>query len=119
MDPAFPRAAREIFIFGENYEGYWTCELLLENVRKAAAIELLECGCEDLQVRRMVVEMGKMDKVMENMTQLLENMSKMTSTMADALATIRSMLSSQVSFYPRGMPFKAGPPSAHLPACHG
>ena len=42
MDPAFPRAAREIFIFGENYEGYWTCELLLANVRKAAAIAMFK-----------------------------------------------------------------------------
>ena len=34
MDPAFPRAARETFIFGENYEAYWTCELLLEMCEK-------------------------------------------------------------------------------------
>ena len=61
----------------------------LATYRHRQVKELLKCGCEDLQVRRM----GKIDKVMmENMTQLLENMSKMTSTMADALATIRSCL---------------------------
>ena len=40
MDLAFPQAARETFIFGENYEEYWTCELLLANVQKAAAIAM-------------------------------------------------------------------------------
>lgn len=42
MDPAFPRGAREKFIYGENYEGYWTSELLLANVRKAAAIAMFK-----------------------------------------------------------------------------
>ena len=42
IDPAFPQTARETFIFGENYEGYWTCEMLLSNLRKAAAIAMFK-----------------------------------------------------------------------------
>ena len=42
LDPNFPRAARETFIFGENYQGYWTCELLLANLRRAVAIAMFK-----------------------------------------------------------------------------
>lgn len=42
LDPNFPRAARETFIFGENYDGYWTCELLLANLQKAVAIAMFK-----------------------------------------------------------------------------
>ena len=40
IDPSFPRSARELFVFGENYDGYWTNELLMAQVRKAAAIAM-------------------------------------------------------------------------------
>ena len=44
IDPAFPQTARETLklIFGENYEGYRTCEMLLSNLRKAAAIAMFK-----------------------------------------------------------------------------
>ncbi len=37
-DPAFPHSAREIFIFGKGYKGYWSNELLMENLKKAVKI---------------------------------------------------------------------------------
>ena len=37
-DPAFPQSAREIFIFGKGYDGYWNNELLMENLKKAVKI---------------------------------------------------------------------------------
>jgi hypothetical protein len=42
IDAGFPKYARELFIFGENYDGYWTNELLMRQVRKAAAIALIK-----------------------------------------------------------------------------
>ena len=37
-DLAFPQSAREIFIFGKGYNGYWNNELLMENLKKAVKI---------------------------------------------------------------------------------
>ena len=67
--------------------------------------QLLECACEDLAVKRqMVEEMTKMDRVViDNMAQLSQNMSQMASTVADAFASIRAML----------LPQAQGPSSLH------
>ena len=37
-DLAFLQSAREIFIFGKGYDGYWNNELLMENLKKAVKI---------------------------------------------------------------------------------
>ena len=37
-DPAFPQSAREIFMFGKSYDGYWNSELLMDNLKKAVKI---------------------------------------------------------------------------------
>ena len=37
-DLAFPQSAREIFIFGKGYDGYWNNELIMENLKKAVKI---------------------------------------------------------------------------------
>ena len=42
IDTGFPKSARELFIFRENYDGYWSNELLMRQVRKAAAIALVK-----------------------------------------------------------------------------
>lgn len=42
VDPAFQRQAREVFTFGEQYDGYWTNAHLMANVRKAAAIAMFK-----------------------------------------------------------------------------
>ena len=37
-DPVFPQSAREIFMFGKSYDGYWNSELLMDNLKKAVKI---------------------------------------------------------------------------------
>ena len=37
-DPPFLQSAREIFIFGKGYDGYWNNELLMDNLKKAVKI---------------------------------------------------------------------------------
>jgi len=68
MDPAFQRAARETFIFGENYEGYWTCELLLANVRKAAAIAMFKYPREGRMTKRPCAKLQSLSAFTETST---------------------------------------------------
>ena len=49
LDPNFPRTARELFVFGEQYDGYWTNELLMAQVYSSFE------DCHKLKIKHIVL----------------------------------------------------------------